>query len=147
MKDLSNLSYAEGSRRDRKRIGRGVASGNGKTAGRGHNGYYSRGGSKHRVAFEGGQLPLQRRIPKFGFTNVNTVDYEIVNVEKLNSFKADTEITPEMLLESGVTSKKNLPVKILGNGELTVKLTVKAHKFSKSAKEQIEKLGGVVEVL
>lgn len=147
MKDLSNLSYAEGSRHVRKRKGRGVASGNGKTAGRGHNGYFSRGGSKHRVAFEGGQLPLQRRLPKFGFTNVNKVEYQVVNVDKLNSFKAGTEITPEMLLENGVTSKKSLPVKILGKGELAVKLTVKAHKFSKSAQEQIEKAGGVVEVL
>jgi len=147
MKDLSNLTYSEGSRRPRKRIGRGVASGNGKTAGRGHNGYYSRGGSTQRRYFEGGQLPLQRRIPKFGFRNVNTVTYETVNVEKLNSFEAGTEITPEVLLEAGLVSKKTLPVKILGNGELTVKLTVKAHKFSKSAQEQIEKLGGVVEAL
>lgn len=145
--DLSNLHYPDGARKTRKRKGRGVGSGNGKTAGRGHNGYYSRGGSKHRVAFEGGQMPLQRRVPKFGFTNINKVEYQIINVGRLNSFDADSNVTIETLYERGLISSKSQPVKILGNGELTIKLTVSAHKFSKSAVELIEKAGGSTEVL
>jgi large subunit ribosomal protein L15 len=143
--DLSSLKYAEGSRKTSKRKGRGVGSGNGKTAGRGHNGYYSRGGSKHRVAFEGGQMPIQRRLPKYGFTNVNSKDYIVVNVNRLNNLEAGTEVTPEVLYANGIIAKKNVLVKILGNGELNVKLSsVSAHKFSKTAVEQIEKLGGKV---
>jgi large subunit ribosomal protein L15 len=145
--DLSNLQYPDGARKTRKRKGRGVGSGNGKTAGRGHNGYYSRGGSKHRAAFEGGQMPLQRRVPKFGFTNINKIDYQIVNIGRLNSFAADSQVTIDALFEKGIISSKTLPVKVLGNGELTVKLSVSAHRFSKSAVELIEKAGGSTEVI
>jgi large subunit ribosomal protein L15 len=145
--DLSNLNYPDGARKTRKRKGRGVGSGNGKTAGRGHNGYYSRGGSKHRAAFEGGQMPLQRRVPKFGFTNINKVEYQIINIGSLNSLEADSSVTIDLMLEKGLIDNKTQPVKILGNGELSVKLSVSAHKFSKSAVESIEKAGGSTEVL
>ena len=145
MKDLSNLSYAEGSRHVRKRKGRGVASGNGKTAGRGHNGYMSRGGSKHRVAFEGGQLPLQRRLPKFGFTNPNRVEYQGVNLDRLQELvdnkKIKTKVDKQTWVDNGLAKKKDL-VKILGRGELKAKLDITAHAFSASAKAAIEKAGG-----
>lgn len=145
--DLSNLHYPEGARKQGKRKGRGVGTGNGKTAGRGHNGYYSRGGSKHRAHFEGGQMPLQRRVPKFGFQNINKVEYQIVNVKKLNSFDADSKIDVDTLLAKGLISSAKQPIKILGDGELSVKLSVSAHKFSKSAVALIEKAGGTAEVL
>ena len=143
---LDNLQPSKGSNKQAFRKGRGVGSGNGKTAGRGYNGYYSRGGSKVRDAFEGGQMPLQRRVPKFGFTNINHITYNIVNLDVLNAFPEGTEVTPIMLKDTGLV-KKDLPIKILAKGELKVKLTVNAHKFSQSAKEQIEKLGGAVVVL
>lgn len=145
--DLSNLTYAKGSKKNRKRIGRGVGSGNGKTAGRGHNGYFSRGGSKKRAYFEGGQMPLQRRIPKFGFTNINSVEYQIVNVSQLNSFDADSKIDLNLLKERGLIRYTDQPVKVLGNGEVSVKLSITAHKFSKTAQSLIEKAGGSVEVI
>lgn len=145
--DLSNLTYAKGSKKTGKRKGRGVGSGNGKTAGRGHNGYFSRGGSKKRAYFEGGQMPLQRRVPKFGFTNINSKDYQIVNLAQLGSFDADTAVSLELLKEKGLIQHIDRPVKILGNGEITNKLSISAHKFSKTAQELIEKAGGTVEVI
>ncbi len=144
---LHELKSAEGSRKKRNRVGRGMASGNGKTSGRGHKGQKARSGGGVRPGFEGGQMPLFQRLPKRGFTNINRKDYSIVNLEKLNQFDEGTEVTPELLVESGVISKVNTGVKILGNGTVEKKLTVKAHKFSASAKEAIEKAGGQTEVI
>ncbi|MEW9670180.1 50S ribosomal protein L15 [Ammoniphilus sp. 3BR4] len=144
---LHELKPAEGSRKERKRVGRGTSSGWGKTAGRGHKGQKARSGGGVRPGFEGGQNPLYRRLPKRGFTNPNRVEYAEVNLDKLNRFEANTEITPELLLETGVISSLKDGVKILGNGELTVALTVKANKFSQSAVEKIEAAGGKTEVI
>ena len=142
--DLSTLKPAEGATKDRKRIGRGEGSGQGVMAGRGHKGYGSRSGSKKRSWFEGGQMPLQRRLPKFGFTNIFRKQYQVVNVGSLENLASKKEITHEILLANGLIRKKRLPVKILGEGELTVKLTVKVDAVSKTAKEKIEKVGGSV---
>lgn len=144
---LHELKPAEGSRKERNRVGRGMASGNGKTSGRGHKGQGARSGGGVRLGFEGGQMPLFQRLPKRGFTNINRKDYAIVNLETLNRFENGTEVTPELLLETGVVSKLNSGVKILGNGKLEKNLTVKAHKFSASAKEAIEAAGGKTEVV
>ena len=144
---LHELKPAEGSRSSRKRIGRGIGSGTGKTAGKGHKGQNARSGGGVRPGFEGGQNPLFRRLPKRGFTNINRKDYAIVNLDVLNRFDEGTEITPALLIESGVVSKERSGIKILGNGSLEKKLTVKAHKFSGSAKEAIEAAGGQTEVL
>lgn len=144
---LHELKPAEGSRKERNRVGRGMASGNGKTSGRGHKGQGARSGGGVRPGFEGGQMPLFQRLPKRGFTNINRKDYTIVNVETLNRFENGTEVTPELLLETGVVSKLNSGVKVLGNGKLEKNLTVKAHKFSASAKEAIEAAGGKTEVV
>ncbi len=144
---LHELKPAEGSRKERKRVGRGTSSGWGKTAGRGHKGQKARSGGGVRPGFEGGQNPLYRRLPKRGFTNPNRVEYAEVNLDKLNRFEANTEVTPELLLETGVVSSLKDGVKILGNGELTVALTVKANKFSQSAVEKIEAAGGKTEVI
>lgn len=144
---LHELKPAEGSRKERKRVGRGTSSGWGKTAGRGHKGQKARSGGGVRPGFEGGQNPLYRRLPKRGFTNPNRVEYAEVNLDKLIRFEANTEITPELLLETGVISSLKDGVKILGNGELTVALTVKANKFSQSAVEKIEAAGGKTEVI
>ena len=144
---LHELKPAEGSRSSRKRIGRGIGSGTGKTAGKGHKGQNARSGGGVRPGFEGGQNPLFRRLPKRGFTNINRKDYTVVNVEVLNRFDEGTEITPALLIESGVVSNERSGIKILGNGSLEKKLTVKAHKFSGSAKEAIEAAGGQTEVL
>lgn len=144
---LHELKPAEGSRKERNRVGRGMASGNGKTSGRGHKGQGARSGGGVRPGFEGGQMPLFQRLPKRGFTNINRKDFSIVNVETLNRFENGTEVTPELLLETGVVSKLNSGVKILGNGKLEKNLTVKAHKFSASAKEAIEAAGGKTEVV
>lgn len=144
---LHELKPAEGSRKERNRVGRGMASGNGKTSGRGHKGQGARSGGGVRLGFEGGQMPLFQRLPKRGFTNINRKDYAIVNVETLNRFENGTEVTPELLLETGVVSKLNSGVKVLGNGKLEKNLTVKAHKFSASAKEAIEAAGGKTEVV
>ncbi|GAE93733.1 LSU ribosomal protein L15p [Gracilibacillus boraciitolerans JCM 21714] len=134
-------------KKDRNRVGRGMSSGNGKTSGRGHNGQNSRSGGGVRLGFEGGQMPLFQRLPKRGFTNINRKDFAVVNVETLNNFDEGTEVTPEFLLETGTISKVKSGVKILGNGKLEKKLTVKAHKFSASAKEAIEAAGGQTEVI
>lgn len=144
---LHELKPAEGSRKERNRVGRGMSSGNGKTSGRGHKGQKARSGGGTRPGFEGGQMPLFQRLPKRGFTNVNRKKYSIVNLDTLNRFEEGTEITPELLLENGTVSKLNDGIKILGNGKIEKKLTVKAHKFSASAKEAIEAAGGKTEVI
>lgn len=146
---LSNLKYANGSIKKRKRIARGEGSGHGGTATRGSNGQKSRSGSKTRAWFEGGQMPLQRRVPKRGFTNIFRIDYLAVNVGRLQEL-VDTKkiedgiITPAALYKAGVLSKATAPYKILGNGELKSKLTIEAHKCSASAKEKIESAGGTI---
>lgn len=146
---LSNLRYAQGSRKKKKRIGRGQGSGHGGTSTRGHKGQGSRSGSGLKRNFEGGQMPLVRRLPKFGFTPVHRVEYTVVNVgllEKLVETKKVTDgvITPDVLRSLGVVSDKKSPVKVLGDGELKAKLSVTAHKFSKSAAEKIAAAGGTV---
>ncbi|AUJ24379.1 50S ribosomal protein L15 [Virgibacillus dokdonensis] len=144
---LHELKAAEGTRKNRNRVGRGMSSGNGKTSGRGHKGQKARSGGGTRPGFEGGQLPLFQRLPKRGFTNIHRKEFAIVNVETLNRFEEGTEITPELLLEEGVVSKLKAGIKVLGNGSIEKKLTVKAHKFSASAKEAIEAAGGQTEVI
>ncbi len=144
---LHEMKYTEGARHSKKRIGRGHASGTGKTAGKGHKGQNARSGGGVRLGFEGGQTPLARRLPKRGFTNFTRKEYAIVNVESLNKFDANVEVTPELLIEMGLVKKELDGIKILGQGELEKALTVKANKFSKSAIATIEKAGGKVEVI
>ncbi len=144
--DLSSIKKAPGSTKATKRIGRGQASGQGGTAGRGHKGQRSRSGSKNRAWFEGGQMPIQRRLPKFGFYNRGRLVYQIVNLADLERV-SEAEITPEVLQKYGLVKKSDAPVKILGDGEVAKKLTVKVHAVSKSAQEKIEKSGGVVTLL
>lgn len=142
--DLSSLKPAKGSTKNKKRRGRGEGTGLAVTAGRGHKGYGSRGGAKQRSWFEGGQMPLQRRLPKFGFTNTNKVIFQVVNVEDLKQVAEAETITREVLYKSGLIRKKSQPVKVLGNGEIDVKVTVSVDAVSKTAKEKIEKAGGTV---
>ncbi|MFR4977350.1 MAG: 50S ribosomal protein L15 [Butyricicoccus sp.] len=144
---LQDLQPALGSTKKAYRKGRGAGSGNGKTAGRGHKGQWARSGGGVRPGFEGGQMPLARRLPKRGFNNIFGTTYAAVNVSALERFENGTEVTTELLLETGIISKALDGVKILGNGELTKNLTVKAAAFSASAKEKIEKAGGKVEVI
>ncbi|QHW37623.1 50S ribosomal protein L15 [Staphylococcus ursi] len=144
---LHELKPSEGSRKLRNRVGRGAGTGNGKTSGRGQKGQKARSGGGVRPGFEGGQLPLFRRIPKRGFTNINRKEYAIVNLEQLNQFEDGTEVTPELLIETGVVKNEKAGIKVLGNGSLEKKLTVKAHKFSASAKAAIEAKGGAQEVI
>lgn len=144
---LHELSPAPGSKHTKKRVGRGTGSGMGKTSTRGHKGQWARSGGGVRPGFEGGQNPLFRRLPKRGFKNFNRVEYAIVNLEDLNQFAAGTEVTPEFLIDSGVVKNPKDGIKILGNGELTVSLTVKANKFSQSAVEKITAAGGKSEVI
>lgn len=144
---LNEMAYTEGARRERKRIGRGHGSGNGKTAGKGNKGQNARSGGGVRLGFEGGQTPLARRLPKRGFTNFNRKEYAIVNVESLNVFENETVVTPELLKEVGLVRKELDGIKILGEGELTKKLTVQANKFSTSASTAIEQAGGKAEVI
>ncbi|MBH0158852.1 MULTISPECIES: 50S ribosomal protein L15 [Fictibacillus] len=144
---LHELKPSEGSRKVRNRLGRGIGSGNGKTSGRGHKGQNSRSGGGVRPGFEGGQNPLARRLPKRGFTNPTRKEYAVVNLEKLVRFEEGTVVTPELLIETGVVSSLKNGIKVLGNGKLEAKLTVKAHKFSVSAKEAIEAAGGTTEVI
>ncbi|MFA5634992.1 MAG: 50S ribosomal protein L15 [Anaerovoracaceae bacterium] len=144
---IHELRAPEGATKNPKRKGRGTGSGQGKTAGRGMNGQNSRSGGGTRLGFEGGQMPLYRRIPKRGFTNIWKKEWEIVNVEALNAFDDGTEITPDLLLETGLAKKVVDGIKILGEGTLDKKITVKAHKFSKSAIEKIESAGGKAEVI
>jgi large subunit ribosomal protein L15 len=150
MDRLSNLKYAEGSRKNRKRVGRGEGSGHGGTAARGMNGQLSRSGAKKKRWFEGGQMPLQRRIPKFGFTNIFKVYFQVVNVgviEKLASSKglSDAVINLEVLKKHGLISSLKSPVKLLGNGELKTKLKIQVNAFSQTAKDKVEAAGGTIE--
>lgn len=145
--ELQNLMPAAGSTKNRKRIGRGQGSGRGGTSTKGHKGQKARSGYSRKIGFEGGQMPLQRRLPKFGFTNINRVEYKSVNVSTLNELaqKHNIEIIDiETLIQHGVVSKRH-KVKILNKGELSLKLHVKAHAFSKTAKSAIETLGGIAE--
>ncbi|KGX89340.1 MULTISPECIES: 50S ribosomal protein L15 [Pontibacillus] len=144
---LHELKPNEGTRKERNRVGRGMSSGNGKTSGRGHKGQKARSGGGVRPGFEGGQMPLFQRLPKRGFTNIHRKEFAIVNLDALNRFEDGTEVTPELLLETGVVSKLKSGVKILGKGNVEKKLTVKAQKFSASAKEAIEAAGGQTEVI
>jgi large subunit ribosomal protein L15 len=138
-----------GGSKSRKRLGRGIGSGLGKTSGKGHKGQNARSGGGVRPGFEGGQMPLFRRLPKRGFTNIFAKEFATINVEQLNRFDDNTVVTPELLFEEGLAKKSKATdgIKILGNGELTVKITVQAHKFSKIAAEKIESAGGKVEVI
>ena len=145
---LHELKSADGAVKiSRRRKGRGMSSGLGKTSGRGHKGQNARSGGGVRIGFEGGQMPLTRRLPKRGFTNAFAKEYSIVNIQDLDVFEDDTVVTPELLIENGFIKKVNDGVKILGNGTLTKKLTVKAHGYSKSAQEKIEAVGGKAEVI
>ncbi|MFK2826861.1 50S ribosomal protein L15 [Bacillus sp. B190/17] len=144
---LHELKPAEGSRKARNRVGRGPGSGNGKTAGKGHKGQNARSGGGVRLGFEGGQTPLFRRLPKRGFTNINRKEYAIVNLDALNRFDEGTEVTPELLIETGVVRNEKAGIKILAKGNVEKKLTVKAHKFSSAAQEAIEAAGGTTEVI
>ena len=144
---LHELQYTEGARRNRKRVGRGTSSGHGKTSGRGQTGAGARSGGGKKPGFEGGQTPLFMRLPKRGFTNFNRVEYAIVNVEDLNKFEAGAVVDTAALMECGLIKKELDGLKVLGNGELKVALTVKAHKFSKSAVAAIEAAGGKTEVI
>ncbi|MBQ1598262.1 MAG: 50S ribosomal protein L15 [Lachnospiraceae bacterium] len=146
--DLSNLKPAEGSKQSNNfRRGRGHGSGNGKTAGKGQKGQKARSGGGVRLGFEGGQMPLFRRLPKRGFKNINTKNIIAINISELERFEDGADVTVETLLENGVIKKTGDGVKILGNGELTKKLNVKVNAFSASAKEKIEALGGKAEVI
>ncbi|RKL65343.1 50S ribosomal protein L15 [Salipaludibacillus neizhouensis] len=144
---LHELKPSVGSRKERKRKGRGIGTGNGKTAGKGHKGQNARSGGGVRPGFEGGQMPIFRRLPKRGFNNPNRTEYAIVNLDTLNRFEDGTEVTPALLVESGVVKNEKSGIKVLGKGTLESKLTVKAHKFSGSAKEAIEAAGGTTEVV
>lgn len=144
---LHELKPAPGSRRPRKRVGRGIAAGQGKTAGRGTKGQKARSGGGVRPGFEGGQNPLYRRLPKRGFTNPTRKEYAVINVEDLNRFDEGTVVTPELLKEKGIVKNLKDGLKVLGDGDLNVKLTVKAHKFSRAAEEKIAAAGGATEVL
>lgn len=144
--ELNDMHSTPGSRKNKKRVGRGTGSGYGKTAGRGENGQKSRSGYKIKPGFEGGQNPLYRRLPKRGFNNVNHVEFDVVNLSTLEKLNLN-EITPEILVEQRIIKKKHNQVKILGNGELTIKVDVKANAFSKSAKAAIEKAGGKAELI
>ncbi len=144
---LNNLKPAKGSVRERKRVGRGPGSGLGKTAGRGEKGQKSRSGFSHKDGFEGGQMPLHRRVPKRGFKNRSGKEYTEVNLSRLDAFDAGTIVTPDLLLKHGVIKKLRDGVKVLANGSLTKALTVRAHKFSAKAQETIAGAGGKAEVL
>ncbi len=144
---LHELKPAEGSRHVKKRIGRGIGSGHGKTAGKGHKGQWARSGGGVRPGFEGGQNPLFRRLPKRGFKNFARVEYAIVNLEQLNSFEKGTEVTAELLIETGLVKDVKAGIKVLGDGALEVALVIKANKFSQSAIEKIQAVGGKAEVI
>ena len=144
---LHELQPVEGARKDGFRLGRGQGSGNGKTAGKGHKGQKARSGGMNKLGFEGGQTPLARRLPKRGFTNINRKEYAIINLTQLNNFEDGAVITPELLKEMGLVKNMKNGLKVLGEGELDKKLTVKANKVSKSALAAIEKAGGTVEVI
>jgi large subunit ribosomal protein L15 len=145
---LHELKFKKGAIKDRKRLGRGSSSGTGKTSGKGYNGQNSRSGGGVRPGFEGGQIPLYRRIPKRGFSNDRfKIKYAIINLSDLNKFDEGTEVTPELLKEIGILKNQLHGIKVLGKGKLTKKLIVKAHKFSNTAKREIEATGGKIEVI
>lgn len=144
---LHELRPADGARRERKRVGRGPGSGRGKTSTRGSNGQKSRSGYSAKRGFEGGQMPLHRRLPKRGFVNIFRKEFRTVNVERLNAFDEGTVVTPETLQEAGMLNKGTDKVKVLGDGELKVGLTVRAHKFTKAAEQKIQAAGGKTETL
>jgi len=145
---LNNLRPPKGAKHVKKRIGRGQGSGNGKTAGRGHKGAKSRSGFKFKRGFEGGQMPLHRRVPKRGFHNPFRVEYEVVNLDTLaERFDAGTVVTPELLREGGLIAGGDRPVKVLARGDITKKLTVRAHKFSGKAAEKLQAVGGSAEAI
>ena len=144
---LHELQPSEGSRHVRNRVGRGTSSGNGKTAGRGQKGQKARSGGGVRLGFEGGQTPLFQRLPKRGFTNINRKEYAVINLDVLEKFENGAEITPAILVEAGLVKSEKAGIKVLANGTLTKKVTVKAAKFSKAAQEAIEAAGGSIEVI
>ena len=145
--NLHEMKYNDGARHSSKRLGRGQGSGTGKTSGKGHKGQNARSGGGVAIGFEGGQTPLYKRIPKRGFTNVNRKEYAVVNLDTLNRFEDGAEVTPEVLVESGIVKKMFDGIKVLGNGTLEKKLSVTCHKISKSAQAAIEKAGGKVQVI
>jgi len=144
---IGNLSPPPGSTKKRKRVGRGPGSGHGKTSTRGHKGQKSRSGAKRRAWFEGGQMPLQRRVPKRGFTNIFKKQFQIVNLSDLSRVTSHDVISPQVMRDAGLIKRKNLPVKILGDGEISRAMTVQANAFSKKAREKIEAAGGKIEVI
>jgi len=145
---LEDLRPAPGSNQKRKRVGRGMGSGMGKTATKGHKGQKARAGATPRLGFEGGQTPLHRRLPqRAGFRNINRKEYAVVNLTDLDRFDAGTEVTPDVLKDSGLVKNQKDGIKILGNGDITKALTVRAHKFSKTAEEKLKAAGGTAEVL
>lgn len=144
---LNDLRPAKGATRPRKRVGRGEGSGSGGTAGKGHKGHKARSGGGSALWFEGGQMPLQRRVPKGGFTNINRIDYQVVNVRDLNRFEPGTEVTLALLKEKNLAKRLALPVKVLGNGSLDRPVKVRVHAASASAREKIEAAGGTLELL
>lgn len=144
---MNELRPPRGARKKPKRIGRGTGSGRGKTCGRGTKGLFSRSGGRLRAGFEGGQMPLIRRMPKRGFTNKFRREYQIINVESLNVFKDGDVVGLEKLREEDLIKKSELPVKVLGDGELKKKITIEAHRFSKSAEDKVKKAGGSIKLL
>jgi large subunit ribosomal protein L15 len=145
---LNNLRPPKGAKHAKKRVGRGMGSGHGKTASRGNKGAQSRSGFRYKRGFEGGQMPLHRRVPKRGFHNPFRVEYAVVNLDTLAEvFDAGSEVTPEVLRERGLVRETNVPVKVLGRGDIAKKLTIKAHKFSGTAAKKIEAAGGAAEVI
>jgi large subunit ribosomal protein L15 len=144
--NLSTLKKPEGMTTKRKRIGRGTGSGFGKTAGKGHKGHNARSGGGVKPDFEGGQMPLKRRMPKYGFVNTNRIEYQVINITALNIFSDNEEVSIEKMVEKGMI-KGNKPVVVLGNGDMNKKLMISAHRFSKGAKQKIESAGGKVEVV
>jgi large subunit ribosomal protein L15 len=144
---LNTLAPAKGANRKNKRVGRGIGSGHGKTSTRGYKGQKSRSGASIRPGFEGGQMPLYRRLPKRGFNNVFRKEYTIVNLDTLSQFEPGASVAPETLLEKGIVKKLRDGIKILGNGELKHAVNVRAHKFSKGAAEKIQSAGGTIEVI
>jgi len=144
---LHDLKPAAGAKKRRKRIGRGPGSGHGKTATKGHKGLLARSGGGKRPGFEGGQMPLIRRLPKFGFTNQFRTEYAVVNVRSFDNWSGGDTVTPQAMVDAGLVKRKTLPIKILGTGALKRSLVIQAHKFSKSAEEKIQAAGGRVEVI
>ncbi len=147
MLSINTLKPARGANRKNKRVGRGMGSGHGKTSARGYNGQFSRSGASMRPGFEGGQMPLHRRLPKRGFNNLFRTEYAIVNLKKLAAFEAGAQVDPEVLKSRGILKNLRDGLKVLGAGDLQNALHIKAHKFSKSAVEKIQKVGGTIEVI